>query len=74
MTNTNSIIQASYNAEAPAIIFTVADLSEYLDIGKNKAYDMLRKNIIPGGFRLGNTWRISKLAVDQYILKASGII
>ena len=66
-----------YNMQQPyldsdntASLFTPVELAEYLGIGRNKAYDLLRSNQIQG-FRLGSTWRVSKAAVDQFILKNS---
>lgn len=53
-------------------LMTVPELAEYLGIGKNKTYDMLRKGIIKG-FHIGTTWKISREAVDYYIRKSSGL-
>lgn len=53
-------------------LFTVLELAEYLGIGRNRAYDLLKNGIIPG-FRIGATWKVSKVAVDQYIMKNSGL-
>lgn len=54
-------------------VMTPLELAEYLNIGKNKAYDMLRKGEIKG-WRIGGTWRVSKIAVDLYIKEKSGLI
>lgn len=59
--------------ENNSILFTVPELADYLGIGRNHAYDLLRNNIIKG-FRIGNTWKVSKIAVDQYILQNSGLL
>lgn len=53
-------------------IMTVQELSEYLCIGKNKAYFLLKNGTIKG-FRIGSVWRISKEAVYQYIREKSGL-
>ena len=53
-------------------LFTVLELAEYLGIGRNRAYDLLKNGII-SGFRIGATWKVSKAAVDQYIMKNSGL-
>lgn len=59
--------------ENNSILFTVPELADYLGIDRNRAYDLLRNNIIKG-FRIGNTWKVSKIAVDQYILQNSGLL
>ncbi len=59
--------------ENNSILFTVPELADYLGIGRNRAYDLLRNNIIKG-FRIGNTWKVSKITVDQYILQNSGLL
>lgn len=61
------------NDENNSILFTVPELADYLGIGRNRAYDLLRNNTIKG-FRIGNTWKVSKIAVDQYILQNSGLL
>ena len=61
------------NDENNSILFTVPELADYLGIGRNRAYDLLRNNIITG-FRIGNTWKVSKITVDQYILQNSGLL
>ena len=61
------------NDENNSILFTVPELADYLGIGRNRAYDLLRNNIIKE-FRIGNTWKVSKIAVDQYILQNSGLL
>lgn len=53
-------------------LLTVPELAEYLGIGKNRTYELLRQGVIKG-FRIGHTWRISKLAVEQYIRESSGL-
>lgn len=54
-------------------LFTVSKLADYLGIGKNRAYDLLREGIIHG-FKIGCTWKVSKTAVDKYIYEKSGLI
>ena len=61
------------NDENNSILFTVPELADYIGIGRNSAYDLLRNNTIKG-FRIGNTWKVSKIAVDQYILQNSGLL
>lgn len=53
-------------------VMSVPEMAEYLGIGKNKAYDLLKNGSIKG-FRIGCTWKVSKIAVDQYILQQSGL-
>ncbi|MGF7009839.1 excisionase family DNA binding protein [Lachnospiraceae bacterium PF1-22] len=54
-------------------LMNISELAEYLNIGRNTAYELLRKETIKG-FRIGNTWKVSKAAVDCYVLKMSGLI
>lgn len=53
-------------------IMSALEMAEYLQIGKNRAYDLLRHGIVHG-FRIGNTWRVSKEAIDLYIREQSGL-
>lgn len=53
-------------------LFSVLELADYLGIGRNRAYSMLKNGTI-SGFRIGATWKVSKAAVDQYIMKNSGL-
>lgn len=52
-------------------ILTVDDLCSILLIGKNTAYDLLNKGKI-NAFRIGKTWRIPRLSIQEYILNESG--
>lgn len=49
-------------------ILTVQELMELLYIGKNATYQLLNEGQIKA-FRIGNTWKIPKVAVDEYIIK-----
>ena len=49
-------------------ILTVQELMELLYIGKNAAYKLLNEGQIKA-FRIGNTWKIPRAAVDEYIIK-----
>ena len=51
-------------------ILTVPELMELLYIGKNTAYQLLNEGHIKA-FRIGNTWKIPKVAVDEYNIKKS---
>ncbi len=48
------------------------EMAEYLNIGKNRAYNLLNSGEIHG-FRLGNSWKVSRLALDKYIIEHSGL-
>lgn len=61
-----------YNEDGLPTLMTVPELAEYLGIGKNRAYELLRKNIIKG-FRIGTVWKVSKDAVELYIREKSGM-
>ena len=54
-------------------ILTVGEMMEMLYIGKNAAYQMLNDGVIEA-FRIGNTWKIPRAAVERYIIrKCSGM-
>lgn len=72
ITNNKGTI-STYNVDDLAILFTIPELAKYLGIGKNRAYELLRTNTVHG-FRIGSVWKVSKSAVDRYILEKSGII
>lgn len=52
-------------------ILTVGEMMEMLYIGKNTAYQLLNDGVIEA-FRIGNTWKIPKAAVDRYIVRKCG--
>lgn len=52
--NTEGQTITTYNSEELSTLLTVPELAEYLGIGRNRAYDLLRKGIIKG-FRIGNS-------------------
>lgn len=58
--------------ENHSVIMSVPEMAEYLGIGKNRAYDLLRNQTIKG-FRIGSTWKVTKEAIDLYIRKKSGL-
>ena len=60
------------NTDDISTLLTVQELAEYLGIGRNRAYELLRNKEIQG-FRIGSAWKVSKAAVDQYIMKNSGL-
>lgn len=68
----NDFSLTTYNEDGLPILMTVPELAEYLGIGKNRAYELLRKNIIKG-FRIGTVWKVSKEAVELYIRQKSGM-
>lgn len=51
-------------------IITVEELCEILNIGKNTAYTLLNRQVIPG-FRIGRHWKISRNALADYITRQS---
>lgn len=52
-------------------ILNIDELCEVLLIGKNAAYKLLESGEIKG-FRFGRKWKISKVALEDFILKRSG--
>ncbi len=63
----------AYNADSEATLMTVPELAEYLGIGRNRAYSLLRDGSIKG-FRIGSVWKVSREAVDLYIREKSGMV
>ena len=61
----------STDNEAEPALMTVNELAEYLGIGRNRAYELLNTRAIKG-FRIGSIWKVSKIAVDQFIYEKSG--
>lgn len=47
-------------------------MAAYLGVGKNRIYELLKNKTLKG-FRMGATWKISRLALDVYIREASGL-
>lgn len=62
-----------YVTSEESTVMTVPELAEYLGIGRNSAYELLRTKTIRG-FRTGKVWKVSKDAVDLYIRKNSGLV
>ena len=60
------------NTDDVSTLLNVQELADYLVIGRNRAYELLRSQEIKG-FRIGSAWKVSKAAVDQYIRKNSGL-
>lgn len=52
-----------YVTSEESTVMTVPELAEYLGIGRNSAYELLRTKTIRG-FRIGKVWKVSKDAVD----------
>lgn len=72
--NSNYPFLTQYNtiSNNDSVLLTISELSDYLGIGKNTAYQLVRSNIIKG-FRIGNKWKVSRNAVDLYIKEQSGL-
>lgn len=51
-------------------LVTVDELCELLSIGHNAAYSLLKEGKIKA-FKIGRIWKISKLAINDYILRES---
>ncbi len=47
-------------------ILSVEELCELLHVGRNRIYQLLQSGELKG-FRLGKTWKIPKIAVEEYI-------
>lgn len=59
------------NNDDSSVLMTPPEMASYLGIGRNLAYQLLNNGTIKG-FRIGNQWKVSKLAVDRFILQNSG--
>lgn len=46
---------------------TVTDVAEVLYIGRNTVYELLNTGTLKG-FRIGKTWRIPKISLEEYIV------
>ena len=53
-------------------VMSILDLCEVLGIGRNRAYELLSSDIIHG-FRIGRTWKIPKIAVEDFLRKQAQI-
>ena len=51
-------------------VLSVSEVAEYLGVGKNRVYELLNDGSLKG-FRMGATWKISRMALEHYILNAS---
>ena len=51
-------------------VLSVSEVAEYLGVGKNRVYELLNDGSLKG-FSMGATWKISRMALENYILNAS---
>ena len=71
MTNSFPFYKSPLDSNSdPSDIMTVAEVAAFLGVGKNRIYELLNEGTIKG-FRMGRTWKISKLALEKYIREAS---
>ena len=54
----------------PCELITVEELCDMLSIGHNAAYSLLNSKKIKA-FKIGRVWKISRLAVEEFILGES---
>lgn len=54
----------------PNELLTIDELCNALSIGRNAAYTLLNEQKIKA-FRIGRVWKISRLAVEDFILTQS---
>jgi len=47
-------------------VYSIGELCTVLDIGRNTAYDLLNSGEIRA-FKMGTTWKIPIVSVDQYL-------
>ena len=73
MTNSFPFYKSPLDSNSdPSDIMTVAEVAAFLGVGKNRIYELFNEGTIKG-FRMGRTWKISKLALEKYIREASGL-
>ncbi|MGH0777855.1 helix-turn-helix domain-containing protein [Bacillus cereus] len=48
-------------------VVSIEDLMEMLDIGRNKAYELLQSGQIKS-FKVGKSYRIPKICIQNYVL------
>ena len=68
-----SAITTSISSEQENAILTVlsvTEVAEYLSVGKNRIYELLNTGTLKG-FRMGSTWKISRMALKTYIMDSS---
>ena len=53
-------------------ILITDEVMDYLLIGRNTLYELLRSKKIKG-LKIGSCWKIPRKAVDDYIMEESGI-
>ncbi|MBE5936219.1 MAG: helix-turn-helix domain-containing protein [Lachnospiraceae bacterium] len=54
-------------------ILTITDLTEALKIGSSQAYKLVKTGRIKS-FKDGKNWKITKLALIEYVKKESGLV
>jgi len=54
----------------PNDLITIDELCSILSIGRNAAYTLLKEQKIKA-FRIGRIWKISRMAVEDFILTQS---
>lgn len=52
-------------------VLDVEDVCKIFRVGKNRVYELLQTGRL-GGFRLGRTWKIPKIALEAYLKHQSG--
>jgi excisionase family DNA binding protein len=55
-------LNAAPHTDSSTDVWTAPDLARYLRLSKNCVYAMLARGEIPGQFRFGRSWRVSRLA------------
>jgi excisionase family DNA binding protein len=51
---------------------TTLEVAEYLHCHYSTVYRLAQRGGIPGGFRLGGSWRFLKSEIDKWIAKGGG--
>lgn len=53
-------------------LYTVEEAADILQLGLTSTYNLLRTGKLKG-FRIGKIWKISRLAIQEYILAESNL-
>ena len=61
---------SSEQENAILTVLSVTEVAEYLSVGKNRIYELLNTGTLKG-FRMGSTWKISRMALETYIMDSS---
>ena len=59
--------QTSHKHSKRATLDLWPDVGQHLGIGRNAAYEAAKKGQIPGAFKIGGRWLVSKVALERFL-------